>query len=496
VDVPLVTASAPRQHHGVTLAVLCVAGIAYGLSQAIVAPALPAIQADLGISAGAINWVVSANLLAVSVLTPLLGRLGDMFGKGRMLVAVLVITVLGTLICALSSSLGMLLVGRVVQGAAGGIFPLAFGIIRDEFPPARISAGIGMMTAVLAAGGGSGILLSGSIVEHLDVSWLFWIPLFGLAAAAVGAALLIPESPVRSSSRINWVAVLLLSLGLAAVLLGVSQASDHGWTAVRTLGLVVAGLVFLALWIRVELRAAVPLVDMRMMRLRGVWTTNLTTFLLGWGMFESFFLLPRLVQEPESTGYGFGATVTETGLMLLPAAAAQLLVGSQAGRLERRFGSKPPLIAGVALVAVAYAVFTFAHEHIWQIYLGNVISGVGIGLAYATLPTLIVAAVRLDQTGVATGVNTIMITLGGAIGSQVAATFVAADLLAGGEPAEGGFTLAFAVGGLVVILGLLAALAVPRGRPSARPVVDDGDGRLPVPGGGTPDAGEQTASVR
>jgi MFS family permease len=400
------------------------------------------------------------------VLTPLIGRLGDIHGKERLLVIVLGTTAVGTLICALAASFPLLLAGRVVQGAAGGVFPLAFGIIRDEFPEAKVSMGIGMLSSLLGVGGGTGIVLSGVIVDSLNYHFLFWLPLPVMTLAAIAAWRFIPESPVRAKASINYVATGLLSVGLVCVLLGVSQASSWGWGSPKTLGLIAFGLLVLASWVRTEMRSEMPLVDMRMMRLRGVWTTNLTAFLLGWGMYEAFFLVPRLVQEPTSTGYGLGATVSQAGLMLLPSAVVGIVIGAYAGKLERRFGSKPPLVVGCFISVIAFGMYAVWHDATWQIYVASTVQGIGTSLAYAALPNLIVQAVSYDQTGVATGMNTIMRTLGGAIGSQVAASFVAAQLLASGDPKESGYTLALVTGGLVVAAGTIVALTIPgRRRP-------------------------------
>jgi EmrB/QacA subfamily drug resistance transporter len=459
--------SAPRQHYGVTLAVLALAGVAFALLQSLVAPALPEIQHDLHTSESAVTWVLTAYLLSASVATPLLGRLGDIHGKERVLVAVLVVLAAGTLMSALATSLPVLIAGRVVQGIGGGIFPLAFGIIRDEFPRERVAGGIGLMSAILGIGGGAGIVLAGVIVQHLSYHWLFWFPLVAVAVAAVAAALFVPESPVKAPARISWGAAALLSGGLAAVLLAVSQASSWGWGSARMLGLAAAGLVLLAAWVRVELVSPQPLVDMRVMRLRGVWTTNLVGFLLGFGMFGSFILVPQLVELPASTGYGFGASVTAAGLFLLPSTLAMLLVGPMAGRLEHRFGSKPPLVAGAAFAAAAFVLLALAHGARADIYISSALLGIGIGLAFAAMANLIVIAVPPDQTGVATGMNTIMRSIGGALGTQVIASVLTANVVTStGLPAERGFTIAFWLAAAALAVSVVAALAIP-GRTAA-----------------------------
>jgi MFS family permease len=252
-----------------------------------------------------------------------------------------------------------------------------------------------------------------------------------------------------------------MSAGLASVLLAITEGNRWGWTSTRTLGLLAVGLVLLLLWIPAELRADEPLVDMRMMRLKGVWTTNLVAVLLGVGMYSSFILVPQLVQLPESTGFGFGATVTEAGLFLLPATLMMLVVGSLAGRLERRYGSKPPLIAGAVSAAASFLLLAFAHEERIDIYAAMALLGIGIGLAFAALANLIVDNVRQDQTGVATGMNTVMRTVGGAVGAQIAASLLSNNLSADGLPAERGFELAFLVGAAALIVAIGAAALIP-----------------------------------
>ena len=457
-----------RQHFNVTLAVLALGGVSFALLQSLVAPALPEIQHSLHTSESMVSWVLTGYLLSASVSTPIVGRLGDMFGKERVLVVVLVMLGLGTLMAAVATSIGMLILARVVQGIGGGIFPLSFGIIRDEFPRHRVSAGIGLMSALLGIGGGLGVVLAGVIVDTLSYHWLFWIPLVAIIGATLLAHFYVPESPVKTPGRINWLGAALMSAGLGGVLLAISEGNRWGWGSGRTLGLLAAGAVLVLLWIPAELRAEEPLVDMRMMRLKGVWTTNLVAVLLGVGMYSSFILVPQLVQLPESTGFGFGATVTGAGLFLLPATVMMLFVGSLAGRLEVRFGSKPPLIAGAVSAAASFLLLAVAHEGRIDIYVSMALLGIGIGLAFAALANLIVDNVRQDQTGVATGMNTVMRTVGGAVGGQIAAALLSNNLGADGLPDEHGFTLAFIVCAAALVVAIGAAVLIPGRRTAAQ----------------------------
>ncbi len=453
-----------RRHYNVTFALLASAAAAYALLQSLVAPALLEIQQDLGTSTAGVAWVLTAYLLSASVVTPIAGRFGDMFGKKRVLVIVLVVLAVGTAVAAVATTLPVMVLGRVIQGAGGAIFPLAFAIIRDEFPRERVPHGIALISAIMGIGGGLGIVLAGPIVAHLSYHWLFWFPLIAVVIAAIGTVFYVPESPVRTPGRVDWLGATLLSGWLIALLVGVSQGGSWGWTSPRVLGLFAVAAVLLAVWVYAELRIAQPLVDMRMMRLRGVWTTNLAAFVFGFGMFSSFILVPQFVEQPTSTGYGFGASITQAGLYMLPATAAMLLAGPVSGRLSSTVGSRVPLILGSIVSCAAFALLAVAHDSGWQIYLAMAVMGTGIGLAFASMANLIVEAVPASQTGVATGMNTIVRTIGGAIGSQVAAGIVAATATASGVPSERGFTLAFAASAIALAVGVVVAFAVPRRR--------------------------------
>ena len=207
--------------------------------------------------------------------------------------------------------------------------------MRDEFPREKVAGSIGLLSAILGAGAGVGIVLSGVIIEHLNYHWLFWIPLIATLVAAVATWRFIPESPVRAPGRINWPAAVLMTVGLSIVLLAISETTTWGWGSPKTLGLLAVGLLVTAMWMTVESRSASPLIDMTMMRIRGVWTTNLSAFLLGAGMYSSFIVFPEFAQLPRDTGFGFGVTVVVSGLYLLPSAVGMTILGMNAGRISR-----------------------------------------------------------------------------------------------------------------------------------------------------------------
>jgi EmrB/QacA subfamily drug resistance transporter len=457
--------SGGRQHYNVTFALLATAGIAYALLQSLVAPALPDLQRALHTSVNSVSWVLTAYLLSASIFTPLIGRLGDIHGKERLLVGVLVLLCVGTVASALATTLTVMLVGRVIQGAAGGLFPLAFGIIRDEFPRERIAGGIGLMSALLGVGGGAGIVLAGPIIDHLDYHYLFWLPLILLVPVTLAIHLFVPESPIRTKGTVNLWGAVLMAIGLAAILIAVSEAPVWGWSSPKTIGLLALGAIVLPIWVWNESRSRQPLVDMRMMRIRGVWTTNTVAALLGFGMYSSFILIPDFVETPERVGYGFGASVTEAGLFLLPTTVAMLIFGAQTGRLERRFGSKPPLLAGALFASGAFALLAAFRDESWQIYLAAFLLGAGIGLAFAAMVNLIIENVGPAETGIATGMNTVTRTVGGAFGGAVVASILAGTLGLGGYPSASGYTAAFAACAIVPAFGVLIGFLIPGRRP-------------------------------
>jgi MFS family permease len=460
----LVEESLERANPRVTLAVLSMAGFAYAALSSAVLPALPTIQHSLHASETGVAWLLTGYLLSASVGTAILGRLGDMYGKERVLLWTLAVLAAGTLLAAVAHTLALLIVARVVQGVAGGIFPLAFGIVRDEFPRRQVAGSIGLLSAILGIGAGVGVVVGGLVVEHLSWQWLFWMPLAVTVAATLATWRFVPESPVRVPGRVNWLAALLMTAGIAGALLAISQATAWGWGSARTLGLLAAGIAVCGAWIAVESRSRQPLIDMTMMRIRGVWTTNLTAFLLGAGMYSSFILFPQFAQLPRSTGFGFGASVVESGLYLLPSTLGMVVVGFASGAIAARFGSKPAAVAGSVITGAAFALLAAAHAHPYDMLASAALMGIGIGLAFAALGNLIVQAVDASQTGAAGGMNTVMRTIGGAIGGQIAATLITDHTGSGGLPTVTGFTDSFLMAAGFLAVCSTAALAIPSRR--------------------------------
>lgn len=439
-------------------AALLTAVLSFSLMQTLVVPALPDLQHAFGASTTAVSWVLSAFLLAASVATGLLGRLGDMFGKRRMLLVALGVASAGTFVSAVAGSLGVLVAGRVLQGLGAATIPLALGLVRDTFPLERVPVAIGWISAMFGIGFGVGLVAAGIVVDALGWRWIFWLGLAVTVAGAVAVRAVVPESPARAPGRIDLVGAVLLAAGLIALLLGVSQGRTWGWTSAPTLALLACGAFLLVVFVLAEVRIPQPLVDVRLLRRRPVLSANLATLVVGFGMFGAFTLVPQLVQTPPEAGYGFGASVTGAGLFMLPMAVTMLVASPLAGRMGARTGFRLPLVLACVIGAAGFVGYAVAHTAAWAVAAASAVLGVGVGFAFASVANLVMQAVEPRQSGEAAGINTIMRTVGGAVGAQTAATVVTA----GGAPAESGYTAAFLVSAAALALAAVAALAHPR----------------------------------
>jgi EmrB/QacA subfamily drug resistance transporter len=426
-----------------------------------VIPVLPTIQAALHTNQTDVTWVLTAYLLSASISTPIMGRLGDMKGKKRMFVIALVALALGSVIAALTTSLMLMILARIVQGIGGGVLPLAFGIIRDEFPAEKVGGAVGSIAALTSVGAGAGVVLAGPIVDLLGYRWLFWIPVIMTGIAGLAAYFLVPESRVRTAGKVNWVTAIMLSGWLVALLLAVSQAPNWGWGSPRVVVLVLVAVVVIVLWVFTESRSGNPLIDMKMMRIRAVWAANLVALLMGIGMYAAFGFLPQFSQTPTSAGYGFGASVTQSGLMILPNTIGTFLLGLWSGTLASRFGSRNILVIGSAIGAIGYLMIAFRHDSEFEIYLAMSVVGIGFGLAFSAMSNVVVQAVPAEQTGVASGMNANIRTIGGSLGAAVMASVVAVGASPSGVPVESGYTNGFLMLAGALGLAAVAALCIP-----------------------------------
>lgn len=458
----------PESTQRLTLAGLVTAAMAFALMQTFLIPALPTLQEDLHTSGTWVTWTVTIYLLTGSVATPLIGRLGDQHGKAKMMVISLAIFLVGSIAAIFAWNVASLIVFRAIQGVGGAVFPLSFAIIRDEFPPERQSVAMGLVSAVLGVGGGVGIVASGLIVDNLSWRWLFVVSAAVVAVALVLVWRYVPESPVKSPSRVDVKGALTLSAALICMLVGLTEGEHLGWGSPTIVGLFSGAVVLFVLWGFVELHVEDPMVDMRMLARRVVLFTNLTAMLSGFALYMTWVILPTFYQLPSGlpdsiagiADYGFGTSVTVAGLWMLPASLSILVAGPIAGFIGRKHGPRGPLVAGMLLVALGSAGIAMWHAEPWQPATAFILVGVGIGFAFASMPKLIVDAVKPTETGVATGMNTVVRTVGGVVGAQVGAVLLAASAVSGsgGIPSESGFVDAFWIGTAGAVVAAICAV--------------------------------------
>jgi MFS family permease len=465
---------APRgaPHHRVTLALLTTAGISLAVMQTLVIPALPYFQREFDTSAGWVTWLVTSFLVSSSVLTPILGKLGDAHGKKKLLVISMAIFGVASLGAACAWSIGSLIAFRALQGFGAAIFPLSFGIIRDEFPKEKVGVAVGTVSSVFGIGGAVGLVASGVIVEHLDWHWLFLVGAVPVLVSTVLIARFIPESPVKTPTRPDYAGAVVLAIGFSALLLALSEGANWGWTAPGVLGLAAGAAAMLAAWVAIERRVAEPLVHLPTLLRPGMAGTNIVTALVGFAMTAFFVLVPGFVQaSPDAAGYGFGASPTEAGLILLPFSAAMILGGPLGGALGTRHGRVVPLRIGLVLGAGALALLACLHREAWMVLAWLPVMGFGVAFCLAAIGALVIDHSRPEETGVVGGMNLIMRTAGAACGAQIAAAIVSAHTgEATGLPLESGFTIALGMAAAAALAALLPTLLIAPRRRGPRPV--------------------------
>ncbi|MEU6179799.1 MFS transporter [Streptomyces coeruleorubidus] len=463
--------SAPPRPNAV-VAVLALAGVVVSLMQTLVIPIVPELPRYLDASASNAAWAVTATLLAAAVATPVVGRLGDMFGKRRMLLVSIVLLVSGSVVCALSDSLVPMVVGRTMQGLAAAVVPLGISVLRDVLPAERLAGSTALMSASLGVGGALGLPAAAFIADHYDWHMLFWTSaVLGVAALAL-VLLVVPESKVRAGGSFDLPGSLGLSAALVSLLLAVSKGGDWGWTSGTTLVLFGASAVIFLVWGRYELRTAQPLVDLRTTARRQVLFTNLASVALGFSMFAMSLVLPQVLQLPEQTGYGLGKSMLAVGLILAPQGLVMMAMSAVSAGITEAKGPKVTLMIGAVVVAAGYGLSLVLMAEVWHIVLVACVIGGGVGFAYGAMPALIMGAVPASETAAANSLNTLMRSMGTSFASALAGVILAQMTTGfGGHllPSENGFRTVMAIGAGAALLAFLLASFLPRRQAAAEP---------------------------
>ncbi|MGF1342262.1 MFS transporter [Streptomyces flavovirens] len=464
------TASAPAAapaHPRFALGVLAFCGVVVAIMQTLVVPLLPHIPELTGATPAAASWLVTVTLLTGAVFTPVLGRVGDMYGKRRVLLVSLGLLVAGSVLCAISSHIGVLIAGRALQGAAIAVVPLGISILRDELPPERVLSAVALMSSSMGIGAAVGLPIAAVVIQNFEWHTMFWV------SGAIGLLDIVlvlrcvPESPLRTRGRFDAPGALGLTAALVCLLLAVTQGGGWGWTSPLTLGLLVASVVIALVWGAYELRVRTPMVDLRVSARPAVLLTNVAALLIGFAFYANSLVTAQMVQEPRSTGYGLGASLVVSGLCLLPGGVTMVLLSPVSARISAKHGPKTSLGLAAGVIAVGYGVRFFTSHSLWLIIAGATVVAAGTAIAYSALPALVMRGVPAGETGAANGLNTLMRSVGQAFCSAtVAAVLADMTFVAGGRtaPTLGAYQLVFVIAAVAAVLALVVTLCMPRGR--------------------------------
>lgn len=453
------------RHPGLAVAALCFGGLLAALTQTMVIPIQTELPRLLGTSAGNAAWVVTITLLCAAVTMPITGRLADMLGKQRILLASAVILLAGSVVSALSSSLLPMLIGRGLQGLAMGFIPVGIALLREIVPPHLASTAVAAMSATLGVGGAIGLPLSAWIVEIGNWHALFWVAAAVSAVVLVAIVVLVPHVHDATPARFDVIGALGLAVGLVLVLVGISKASAWGWGSGRTLGFVVGGLLILLAWAVLELRTDEPLVDMRSTLRAPVLLTNLAAAAIGMGMMAQAIVIPQLLEMPTALGYGLGQTILQAGLWMAPGGLMMMLFAPVSSRLIDGIGAKLTLMIGAAVLGSGYLVAFALMGAAWQLMVATIVVSTGVGIGYAAMPTLVMDASPPREAGSAVGINTLMRSFGTTVAAALMGTLLTSSTRSLGPvhvPTEGAFKLCFLIGAIAAFVGVAITATIPR----------------------------------
>ncbi|CAN5246857.1 MFS transporter [soil metagenome] len=447
------------------IATLAATGLIAAFMQTVVTPIIPELPTLLDSTPADASWVLTATLLAAAISTPISGRLGDMYGKRRIMLALLVIMAVGSVVAAFSNTLIPMVVGRVFQGVGLGVIALGISILRDVIHPKNLGGAVALVSATLGVGGALGLPLAATIAQYLDWHALFWLSAALTVVAIIAVATVIPVSTLRTGGSFDLVGALGLAVGLVGILLAVSKGTEWGWTSPLTLGLLGGGILVLVAWGFFELRTSNPLVDLRVAARRTVLLTNLASISVGFAFFVCAASLPIVLEAPVDSGVGLGLPLILASLCLMPLGLVMFLLSPVAARLSTARGPRTSLILGGIVITIGFALAVFFLDQVWHVILVSTITGIGVGFAYAAMPTLIMRAVPPSETAAANGLNSVMRTLGSTISATAVGIILATHVTVTGgvaTPTREAFGYVFVMGAAVVLAGVIIALFIPR----------------------------------
>lgn len=460
---PTVTTSVPATTDAGPSPRLLVATLSFvvlivAILQTSVVPVLGAIAKQLNEPPVSVSWTVTANLLAAAAATPLVGRLADLRNKKRVLLGVLALVLAGSLLAAMTSSLPLLVVGRVLQALAYSLFPVAASIIRDELPPEWLVRSVAAISAMLGFGGGFGLVTTGLLMnDGASYHRVFWFGTIVTAMALIATWVVVPNRHRYVPANVDWVGAVALASGLGSLLLAITQGSRWGWTSAPVLGSAAIGTAVMVWWWSWSQRCANPLVRVALLKRPRILLANIATLFIGMGLYFSFLGTSGFVEAPTGSGYGFDASVLNASVeFLLPGALAAAVTALLAGRYIERFGPRVVIAIGAFAGAIGFTALMIWHTHPWQVVLASLLTNAYISLGYGALPVLILqSGVAEDETGIATSLNAIFRKVGSAIAAAMFAGLEKPG--ADGHIPESAFMVIFALGAITALAVMLLA---------------------------------------
>ncbi|MGL6245255.1 MFS transporter [Pseudomonas sp.] len=421
-----------------------------------------------------VGWVITAYLLVAAAASAICGRIGDLYGRSRVLIGMLILAALGSLISALSSSLEGIVFGRAVQGVAAAVLPLCFGLVRENISQARIPLCIGIVAGTASTAAGIGFVLGGVCIDYLSWHWIFYI---STAVAVLGLLLVIaflPSSAGKASEEtVDILGGVMFAPAVAGVLFALTKGSAWGWYDQRTLWLGGGSLALLAFWAWYEARHSNPLIDVRLFANRQLAMSNLCYALIALGAMQFAQVLFVLLQQPTWTGVGLGMAATAAAALKLPSSLVAIVAAPWGGVVAGRHGGRRALLYGLFFLVTGWAALTLHHSTIWFVGFAVILNGIGTAIAFSAVPNLIVEAVPANRVSEVTGLSQVIRTTFMAIGAQMIAFIFATQTISdpaqgpGTYPAGPAFQLAFLTITLLCVLSVFAALALPKRRPDA-----------------------------
>jgi len=447
------------------VATLAGTGLIAAFMQTLVTPIIPELPQLLDSNPADTSWVLTSTLLAAAISTPISGRLGDMYGKRRILSILLLIMTAGSIIAALSNSVIPMIVGRSLEGIGLGVISLGISVLRDVIHPKNLGAAVALVSATLGIGGAIGLPVAAVIAQYLSWHYLFWLATALSILAFILVLRIVPVSTLRAGGRFDFVGAVGLAVGLIGILLAVSKGNTWGWGSPLTLGLLIGGVLVLVAWGFYELRSSHALIDLRVAARRPVLLTNLASISVGFAFFVVSGSMPILLQGSPVTGVAFGLPLLIASLCLMPLGLVMFFTSPLAARLSNARGPRVSLILGASIIAVTFGLGIVLNTEVWHVILISTLVGFGVGYAYAAMPTLIMNAVPPSETAAANGLNSVMRTLGSTIAATIVGVIMSTQItVADGIaiPTHTAYQLCFAIGAGVSLAGVIIAFFIPR----------------------------------